>query len=41
MGLILWGYAVHYELMDGEWTEVDFVKDYREAKKIFGVERKA
>ena len=41
MGLIHRGYAVHYELMDGEWTEVDFVKDYREAKRIFGVERKA
>ena len=41
MGLIHRGYAVHYELMKGEWTEVDFVKDYVEAKRIFGVERKA
>ena len=41
MGLIHRGYAVHYELMKGEWTEVDFVKDYVEAKRIFGVGRKA
>jgi choline kinase len=41
MGLIHRGHAVHYELMVEEWTEVDFVKDYREAKRIFGVEREA
>jgi len=33
--LIKRGYDVHYELMNGEWTEVDFVKDYMEAKRIF------
>ena len=41
MKLIHSGYVVHYELMADEWTEVDFVKDYREAKRIFGVEKKA
>ncbi len=37
MGLIHRDYDVHYELINDEWTEVDFVKDYREAKRIFGV----
>jgi len=40
VGLIHKGHAVHYELMNGEWTEVDFVKDYREAKRIFEFEMK-
>jgi choline kinase len=39
--LINRGYDVNYELMNSEWTEVDFVKDYIEAKRIFGMERKA
>ena len=33
--LINMGYDVHYELMSHDWTEVDFVKDYVEAKRIF------
>jgi choline kinase len=41
VGLIQRGHAVHYELMNGDWTEVDFVKDYREAKRIFELEMKA
>ena len=41
MGLIHRSYDVHYELMNGEWTEVDFVKDYIEAKRIFRMGRKA
>jgi L-glutamine-phosphate cytidylyltransferase len=41
VGLIHRGYGVYYELMNGEWTEVDFVKDYREAKRISAMERKA
>ena len=36
INLINEGYDVHYELMNREWTEVDFVKDYVEAKRIFG-----
>lgn len=35
MKLINRGYDVHYELMNYEWTEVDFVKDYVEAKRMF------
>jgi choline kinase len=35
VGLIQRGYDVHYEVMNGDWTEVDFVKDYIEAKRIF------
>ena len=35
MNLINRGYDIHYELMNYEWTEVDFVKDYIEAKRIF------
>ena len=32
--LINKGCNVYYELVKGEWTEVDFVKDYREAKRV-------
>jgi len=35
------GHDIHYEVMEGEWTEVDFVKDYIEAKRIFQVVKKA
>ena len=41
MGLIQRGYDVHDESMKGEWTEVDYVKDYIEAKRIFEKERKS
>ena len=35
MGLVARGLDVYCELLNEEWTEVDFVKDYVNAKRIF------